>query len=80
MCFPFASALVTWLLHLHLHDAHVYHLHDYAFAFTSWTLLCFSAFSARTFAGRAIYIPVDIERELATFVEIFQGHLNLKLV
>ena len=58
----FATTLITWLLHLHLHHAHVYSLHGDTSPFTNWAFFSFTAFSARTLAFAAVYVSIDVER------------------
>ena len=79
-CPAFACAFVAGLLHLHLGDSHVHHLHDDTAAFACGALLGLSTFSAGPSAAGTVDIPVDVEGLGYAVIELLQRHIELQLV
>ena len=56
-----ASTLLARLLHLHLHDTHVYSLHGDASTFAGWALFSFTSFRSRALALAAVDVSINVE-------------------
>ena len=56
-----ASTLLAGLLHLHLHDTHVYSLHGDASTFAGWALFSFTSFRSRALALAAVDVSINVE-------------------
>ena len=67
-----ASTLLAGLLHLHLHDTHVYSLHGNTSTFAGRAFFSFTTFRSGAFALAAVDVSINVERILSTVVEFFQ--------
>lgn len=59
--FTLATAFITWLLHLHLHHAHIDILSDLSTALTRWTDFHLAALSARALTFVAVDFTTDFK-------------------
>ena len=76
----FALALITRLLHLHLHESHILDHFDLTSSFTLSTILRLSAFSATALAFAAVDVPLDRELFLSSIVYFLKGNFQVELV
>ena len=56
-----ATTLLARLLHLHLHNTHVYSLHGYTSTFADWAFFSLATFCSGALAFTAVYVPVNVE-------------------
>ena len=80
ICASLALALVTGLLHLHLHEPHVLNDLHHARALALGTRLGFASFSSASLALTAVYVPADGHLLVDPIVQLLKSDFQVYFI